>query len=271
MKSNLIMAGALVLSLAATGCATKKYVTKTVNETVAPVEARVTASEGKNTAQDQQIATNAQEIDALQTTVSRTNERLTDVDTKATGAGTAAQRANDAAVAAQRSATGAQTAADTAKTAADNARTAGISRANEVQSSLERKVDGTNKFQMATSETVLFGLNQSVLDKDGMAKLDAIAQRAGNNQRFIIEVQGFTDKTGSPETNALLSQKRAEAVSRYLINEHKVPLRNVETIGSGYALPVADDATRDGRKQNRRVEVRLFVPEIGSAVTIAGN
>jgi flagellar motor protein MotB len=35
-------------------------------------------------------------------------------------------------------------------------------------------------------------------------------------------------------------------------------------LGSGYALPVADDKTRDGRKQNRRVEIRLFVPEVAS-------
>jgi outer membrane protein OmpA-like peptidoglycan-associated protein len=38
-------------------------------------------------------------------------------------------------------------------------------------------------------------------------------------------------------------------------------VRSVTTLGSGYALPVADDKTREGRKQNRRVEVRLFVPE----------
>jgi outer membrane protein OmpA-like peptidoglycan-associated protein len=79
--------------------------------------------------------------------------------------------------------------------------------------------------------------------------------------RYIIEVQGFTDKTGSPLTNEQLSQARAAAVARYLANEHKIPVRSITTLGSGYALPVADDKTREGRKQNRRVEVRLFVPE----------
>lgn len=264
MNSNLIMAGALVLSLTATGCATKKYVTRTVNDTVAPVEARVTAGEGKNTEQDQKIASATQEIDALQTSLSRTNERLTDADSKATTAGTSAQRANDLATAAQRS-------ADGAMTAANDARTAGINRANEVQSALEKKVDAVNKYQMAMSETVLFGLNQATLDDDSKAKLDEIASRAGSNQRFMIEVQGFTDKTGSADTNTMLSQRRAEAVTRYLINEHKIPLRNIDAIGSGYALPVGDDSTRDGRKMNRRVEIRLYVPEMSSAVAIAGN
>jgi outer membrane protein OmpA-like peptidoglycan-associated protein len=265
MKSNLILAGALaVVSLTATGCATKKYVTRTVNDAVAPVEARVTAGEGKNNQQDQQIATNSQEIDALQTSLSRANERIADVDTKAGAAGAAAQRANDAAVAAQRS-------ADTAKSAADEARSVGergIARANEVQTTVERKVDAANRFQLAASETVLFALNSATLDKDATAKLDAIARRAAGSPRYMIEVQGFTDKTGSADTNTVLSQRRAEAVTRYLVNEHRLALRSINTIGSGYALPVGDDNTRDGRKLNRRVEIRLFVPEL---TTIAGN
>jgi outer membrane protein OmpA-like peptidoglycan-associated protein len=267
MRTNLIMAGALALGLSATGCATKKYVAKTV----APVEARVTATEGQNTKQDQEIATNSKDINEVQTSLSRTNERVTDVDTKATAANAAAARANDAAVAAQRTASGAQTAADGAKTAADDARAKGIARANEVQTVVEKKVDAVNKYQMATSETVLFAVNQSVLDKDAMAKLDNLASRVGSAQRYIIEVQGFTDKTGSAQANEILSQKRAEAVTRYLVNEHKIQVRNIDAIGSGYALPVADDKTRDGRAQNRRVEVRLYTPEMDSAVTIAGN
>jgi len=267
MTSKLIMAGALALSLAATGCATKKYVTRTVNDSVSPVATRVTATEGKNTQQDESIATNTKEIDTLQTSLSRTNEKVTDVDSKATAAAAAAQRANEAATAAQTSARGAQTAADNARTVGER----GIARAGEVQTTLERKVDAVNKYQMATSETVLFAVNQATLDKDAMAKLDEIASRATANQRFIIEVQGFTDKTGSPETNTLLSQRRAEAVTRYLLNNHKIALRNIDTMGSGYALPVGDDATRDGRKLNRRVEIRLFVPEMANAVTVAGN
>jgi len=53
-------------------------------------------------------------------------------------------------------------------------------------------------------------------------------------------------------------------VARYLANEHKIPVRSITMLGSGYAQPVADDKTRDGRKQNRRVEVRLYVPEAAS-------
>jgi outer membrane protein OmpA-like peptidoglycan-associated protein len=56
------------------------------------------------------------------------------------------------------------------------------------------------------------------------------------------------------------------------VNEHKIPVRTINTLGSGYALPVADDKTRDGRKQNRRVEIRVWVPEAnaGSQVVAGG-
>jgi len=46
-----------------------------------------------------------------------------------------------------------------------------------------------------------------------------------------------------------------------MANEHKIPVRNISMLGAGYARPVADDKTREGRKMNRRVEVRIWVPE----------
>ena len=81
----------------------------------------------------------------------------------------------------------------------------------------------------------------------------------------MIEVQGFTDRTGPADYNERLSEARAQEVARYLANEYKIPLRSIYLLGSGYAQPVADDNTREGRKQNRRVEIRLLVPEAGSA------
>ena len=97
MRNSLIMAGALGLVLVGTGCATKKYVAKTVS----PVEAHVGAVESKNdqknAEQDKQIAEHGQaladhkkELDEIGTDLSRTKERVTDVDTKAGAAGQAA-------------------------------------------------------------------------------------------------------------------------------------------------------------------------------------
>jgi len=254
MKTNLTIAGALLLSLMGAGCvATHKYVAKTIS----PVESRVTATEQKNTDQDKQLADHAKDIDSLSTDLSRTKERVTDADAKAVAAGQAAQRAGERADNAQRSADGAQQAADGTRTFAER----GLQRSDKRADVIEKNMEAMNKFDMAKSVTVLFALNQATLNKDAKAELDELAQMTDGKDRYIIEVQGFTDKTGSALANEQLSQARAAAVSRYLVNEHKIPVRTVITLGSGYALPVADDKTREGRKQNRRVEVRLYVPE----------
>ncbi len=250
MKTNITMAGAMLLSLMGSGCvATHKYVAKTIS----PVESRVTATEQKNTDQDKQLADHAKDIDSLTTDLSRTKERVTDADSKAVAAGQSAQRAGERADNAQRAADGAQKSADGARTLAE--------RTNQRADVIEKNMEAMNKYQMAKSATVLFNLNQSTLTKDGKAELDELAKETEGKDRYIIEVQGFTDKTGSATGNERLSQARAEAVTRYLVNEHKIPVREITMLGSGYALPVADDKTREGRKQNRRVEVRLWLPE----------
>lgn len=126
---------------------------------------------------------------------------------------------------------------------------------------MDQTVQSMNKFQMVKSEAVLFGFNSDKLTPDGKAQLDDLANQAKGMDRFVIEVQGFTDKSGSTAYNETLSEARAQAVARYLSNQYQIPIRSISMLGSGYALPVADDKTRDGRKMNRRVEVRLWIPE----------
>jgi outer membrane protein OmpA-like peptidoglycan-associated protein len=250
MKTTITMAGAALLSFMGTGCvATHKYVAKTVS----PVESRVSATEQKNTDQDKQLADHAKDLDSLSTDLSRTKERVTDADAKAVAAGQSAQRAGERADNAQKAADGAERAAQGAQTTAER----GLQRDDVI----EKNMVAMNKFDMVKSATVLFPVNQAKLSDDAKAELDDIAKMTEGKDRYVIEVQGFTDKTGSALTNERLSAERADSVARYLANEHKIPVRSITTLGSGYALPVADDKTRDGRKQNRRVEVRLFVPE----------
>jgi len=257
MKTTLLTVGALGLSLLGTGCvATHKYVAKTV----APIEQRTSASEAKNTDQDKQLATHTSEISDLDKDASQTKERLRDTDNKATQAGEAAKAADQKAGAAQQSADGANQAADGARTFAEQ----GLNK-------MDQSMQAMNKFQVAKEDAVLFEFNQDKLTADGKAKLDEIAQQAGSMDRFVIELQGFTDKSGSPTYNETLSEARVQAVARYLANEHKIPVRNISMLGAGYARPVADDKTREGRKMNRRVEVRLWVPESqGKAVASSG-
>jgi outer membrane protein OmpA-like peptidoglycan-associated protein len=257
MKIMGMMTTALALSLVGTGCATKKYVAKTV----APVEQRVSGTETKNSEQDTQIASQGKEIQGLDTDLSKTKEKLGDTDNKATQAGEAAKLADQKAATAQQAADGARQAADGARTFAEQ----GLNH-------LDQTMQSMNKFQMTKSEAVLFAFNSDKLTSDAKAQLDEMASQAKGVDRFVLEVQGFTDKTGSTSYNETLSQARAEAVTRYLCNQYQIPIRSISLLGSGYALPVADDKTRDGRKMNRRVEVRLWVPEDQvSKSTTAGN
>lgn len=250
------MASGLVLSLLGTGCATKKYVAKSI----APIEQRVGGTESKNTEQDKRIAAQGTQVEAIDKDLSKTKEKLTDTDAKATQAGEAAKAADQKTGVAQQSADGAKQAADGARTFAEQ----GLNR-------LDQTVQSMNKFQMAKSESVLFGFNKDTLSDEAKAQLDALGNQAKGMTRYAIEVQGFTDKSGSATYNETLSELRAQAVARYLANQYQIPVRSISMLGSGYAQPVADDKTRDGRKMNRRVEVRLWVPESESTKATAST
>jgi outer membrane protein OmpA-like peptidoglycan-associated protein len=252
------IATALALSLASVGCvATHKYVAKTI----APVEQRVSGTETKNTEQDQKLTAQAGQIEAVDRDLSRTKERLTDTDAKAAAAANAAREANDAARQADNKAQGAQQAADGAKGSA--------MQAQQNVDRLGRNVDGMVKFKMSKTGMVLFGVGQATLNADAKSALDDFAKSVDGQDRFVVEVQGFADKTGTASLNDTLSQERAEAVARYLANQHSIPLHNITMLGSGVAS--GDQKTREERKMSRKVEVRLLLPEVSSATTTASN
>ena len=105
-----------------------------------------------------------------------------------------------------------------------------------------------------TDEAVRFPLNRSELSKEAMQALDAFAEKIrAENQNVYVEIQGHTDNTGSAEYNMKLGQARAETVMRYLSMQHGFPLHRMNVISYGLAKPVADNHTREGRAQNRRV------------------
>ena len=236
---------AVFAALVSVGCATKKY----VHETMVPVQNKIEDLDKKNTAQDSAIA-------ELGKGVSRADERAQGADSKAGDAAREAARANDSAALASKQAGAAQSTAEK-----------GVAQAAQAERSvgtLGTKVENMDNFKLATTETVLFDLGKSELTKDAEAQLDAFAAKVVPMKHYVIEVQGFTDSTGASAVNIDLSRRRAAAVVRYLTLDRKVPLFRVNTMGYGKASPAADNKTRDGRKQNRRVEVKLFTPDLGS-------
>lgn len=143
---------------------------------------------------------------------------------------------------------GAKAAQDTA-----DAAVAGVNATNDRISSLDDYVP-----QETTA--ILFRVNSAVLNPDSKAKLDDIARKAETAKGYVIEISGYTDSTGGVDKNRRLSQQRADAVVRYLVENHNIPLRRIITpFGYGEAKAVADNSSRQGRAENRRVEVKILV------------
>ena len=229
-----------IVGLVSTGCATKRY----VRTTVAPLDAKVARLDQKTQDKDAELTS---DMETVENDLSRTKERLSDTDAKAIAANERAQRAEGKAVKAGLT-------ADEARALAEK----GLDRAGL----LERAMEERDKFELRAEKTVLFRLNSCELTPQGKAAVDELAAQLSSLERYAVELEGFTDRTGNRALNLSLSQRRAEAVARYLAIRHKVPLRRVHVLGAGAETPAADNSHRTGRAQNRRVEVRIFAPGV---------
>lgn len=151
--------------------------------------------------------------------------------------------------------------------AVSNAARGGAKAAQETADAAVAGVNSTNDRISALDDyvpqdsiAVNFRVGSSILTADGKGKLDAIATKALNAKGYVLEVTGFADSTGNTERNRRLSQSRADAVIRYLVENHQIPLRRIVTpYGFGETNPIADNKTREGRADNRRVEVKVLV------------
>lgn len=211
-----------VSALAVTGttaCATKKF----VNTRVGEVDGKVTTLSGD---------------------LEKSQQRINEVDAKAGAAGEAARAADARAAAAGEAATAARSAADAAGTRVDALDKAGRRLVYEVVLS---EAKGGFKFGKAD------------LPDDAKAALDkVITDLQADPKAVYFEVEGHTDNVGSPKFNEALGLKRAEAVKKYLYEAHQVPLHKINVISYGEEKPVADNRTRAGRAENRRIVVRLL-------------
>lgn len=239
-KAVLMSTAAAGLMLFSTGCATKRH----VRAAIAPVENRVGAVEKR--------ATQAEaDVDALEKQLSQTTEIASGAEREAKLAKAMATTADGKAVAAGQR-------ADTANALAEKSMT----RIGEVETqfgkSIENLYENLDNYQMSRSENITFAFNKAELSKEMKEKLDAFAGSVKDQKKFVIEVQGFADPVGAANYNQELSQRRAMTVARYLSVEHEVPLRRIQMLGVGSVKPVADNKTRAGRMQNRRVEVKVY-------------
>jgi outer membrane protein OmpA-like peptidoglycan-associated protein len=169
-----------------------------------------------------------------------------DAERKASAAGQAAEKAGQA--------------AQTAHLRADQAHTLAESTRNR----LGEAVENLDNYQLVVTESVLFGLNRHNLTKEAKEQLTAAVDKIRNSKNYVLEIQGFTDRTGSAATNLELSRRRADSVVRYLTVDHNIPLRKINVLGIGEDDPTADNKTREGRKQARRVDIKVFALDMNN-------
>ncbi|MEZ5352444.1 MAG: OmpA family protein [Bryobacteraceae bacterium] len=232
--------------LLSVGCATKKHVRTQID----PLQQRLGQLESKSKQTDASIG-------QLEQNLSKVDEHSKGVEAKALAAAEAARTADEKAVRSGEQASAAASAAAGAQSTAER----GLARTAD----LEHRVDGLDSFGLVATESVLFEFGRSRLTDDARKLLADTASRLKDRRRYVIEVQGYTDRIGNKEFNLELSRKRANEVVRYLTLEHKVPLHRIHVLGMGSESPVADGKTSEGRRQNRRVEVKVFVADEGDA------
>jgi len=189
---------------------------------------------------------------AVESRATPLEERASDTEAKLTQVEANAQRLSGQLEELQAVSNAARGGAKAAQETADAA-VAGVNATNERISSLD-------DYEPQTTSAVNFKSGSAVLSPESKTTLDDIATKALNAKGYVLEVSGFADSTGNTNFNRTLSQRRADAVIRYLVESHNIPLRRIITpFGFGDARPIADNETREGRAQNRRVEIKLLV------------
>ncbi|HUA20701.1 MAG TPA: OmpA family protein [Bryobacteraceae bacterium] len=245
--------GVLALSmLSSVGClATHKH----VREAIAPVQDQVNKTQGQVNSLQKEADDNKQSIGDLDRQVATADEKASEANKKAAEAADAAAKANAAASDAAQKATAANTAATDAQQ--------GVSR---VDQNLQNVVSNLDNYKLVSTQPVYFGFAKSSLSREDQGKLDDAIQKVNGMKNYLIEVEGYADRTGDVGYNRELSRKRADAVVHYLAVEHSIPLRAIRELGVGSDFPDADNKTREARKENRRVDVKIYSLDLNGAV-----
>ena len=217
---------ALLVVGGTTACASKKFVRTSVGEVNDKVD-----SLGRS-------------VEETQERTRRNEGRISDVDQKAQSAANSAQQANGAAADAKNTAVDARSAANTVGTKLDTFDKASRRLVYEVVLSED---EGNFKF------------GKAVLPDEIKQRIDQMVSNLKEDPKNVfIEIEGHTDNVGTPIANEKIGLERAQAVERYLYEQHQIPLHKMNVISYGEAKPVGPNKTRTDRAKNRRVVIRVL-------------
>jgi peptidoglycan-associated lipoprotein len=220
MRKPVLVVSLLGLTLAvAPACATKGFVRTEVGQV------------------NDKVTTMGSSLEETQERVRQAEGRITEVDTRAGEARTAADKA--------------QQAANTANEAASAVNT----RADAIEAANRKLL-----YEVVISEeSGKFRFGAAQLPDEAKSAIDQMVNNLKEQKSAVwIEIEGHTDSVGAKDYNERLGLERAEAVKRYLYEQHQVPLHKMNVISYGEDKPAAPNNTRDGRAQNRRVVIKVL-------------
>ncbi len=227
MTKSIFVVSCFAVTLAvAPACATKKFVRTEVGQV------------------NDKVTTLGKSLEETQERVRVAEQKIGEVDTKAVQAGQAAQAADKNAMTAQQTGTQAM---EVGKQA--------VAKAEAVEASTKKLIFET----VLTDDQAKFKSGIAKLSDEAKAALDQmVAQVKSQKSAIWVEIEGHTDNVGEAAYNERLGLERAEAVKRYLYEQHQVPLHKMNAISFGEEKPVQDNKNRANRSQNRRVVIKVL-------------
>jgi OmpA-OmpF porin, OOP family len=120
-----------------------------------------------------------------------------------------------------------------------------------------RDITLTPKGETIILDHLIFAQGKSVIDPKSYPQLDEVVQMLKENQKIEIQLEGHTDNQGNPKLNMDLSEKRVEAVKKYMVDKGIAKSR-IKTKAFGGSQPLRNEMTPEARALNRRVEMRIL-------------
>jgi outer membrane protein OmpA-like peptidoglycan-associated protein len=222
-KQMMVLTLSAVTLIVAPACATKGFVRESVGEV------------------NEKVGTMGKSLEETQERVRQNEQKIGEVDTKAAQANTAAA--------------GAQKSAEAAQGEAQEVGKRAEARAATIEAEVRKLIFET----VISEDSGKFRFGAAELPDEAKAAIDQmVGQLKSDKKNVFIEIEGHTDNVGDAKYNERLGLQRAEAVKRYLYEQHQVPLHKMNTISYGEEKPATDNKTRDARAQNRRVVIKVL-------------
>ncbi len=238
LRIGVLLPAALIL---VSGCATKNWVRETLEKKEVEIGQRV----------DMRVDTVGQRVDTVGQRVDTVGQRVDTVEGRVTQESQRIEGVGSRVNTLETSITEVSEAARGAREASNSA----LAKADDVDRRVTRLWTNRHSPRLVDTVQVLFGFDRAEVDDKAQTALGNLAKDLQANPNLIVELTGYTDTRGPRPYNYQLSQRRVEAVRRFLVDKG-VQLSRIQSVGLG---PVADSTGPEPQK--RRVTAKLMLEQ----------